>query len=416
MKKIWQNYKQTIILLIAILIGAVAGFIFKEDVKVVKPLGDIFINLMFVIIIPLVFLTISTSISKMKQPKRLGKIMVSIVTVIIVTSIIAVLVGMVSTYFIKLVEPNDAEAIKTQLSAEEVEVEEDDKTILDRTVEAITVSDFTGLFSKQNILAVMVFSILVGIAMNMSGEKAKPFERVLVSATDVIMNVLKIITYYAPIGLGCYFAVLVGTFGECIAIGYAKTFVIYTVVAIAFYVVVYTLYAFIAGGKNGVKTFWKNIVNPTVTSIATCSSAACIPGNIEAVKKMGVKEDIAETLIPLGTSFHKDGSIIGTVFKIMFLVCLFGTNVASLGGVMQVLLVGLIATLLVSAVPIGGGTISEMMILSMMGYPVAALPILTIIATIIDPPATMLNVTGNTASGMLVARIVDGKDWNKKTL
>lgn len=416
MKKIWQNYKQTIILLIAILIGAVAGVIFKEDVKVVKPLGDIFINLMFVIIIPLVFLTISTSISKMKQPKRLGKIMVSIVAVIIVTSIIAVLVGMVSTYFIKLVEPNDAEAIKTQLSAEEAEVEEDDKTILDRTVEAITVSDFTGLFSKQNILAVMVFSILVGIAMNMSGEKAKPFERVLVSATDVIMNVLKIITYYAPIGLGCYFAVLVGTFGECIAIGYAKTFVIYTVVAIAFYVVVYTLYAFIAGGKNGVKTFWKNIVNPTVTSIATCSSAACIPGNIEAVKKMGVKEDIAETLIPLGTSFHKDGSIIGTVFKIMFLVCLFGTNVASLGGVMQVLLVGLIATLLVSAVPIGGGTISEMMILSMMGYPVAALPILTIIATIIDPPATMLNVTGNTASGMLVARIVDGKDWNKKTI
>ena len=415
MKKIWQNYKQTIILLVAILIGAAAGIIFKEDVKVVKPLGDIFINLMFVIIIPLVFLTISTSISKMKQPKRLGKIMVSTVVVIIVTSIIAVLVGLASTYFIKLVEPNDAEAIKNQLSAEEVQVEEDDKTILDRTVEAITVTDFSGLFSKQNILAVMVFSILVGIAMNMSGEKAKPFERILISATDVIMNVLKIITYYAPIGLGCYFAVLVGTFGESIAIGYAKTFIIYTLVAIAFYGLIYTLYSFLAGGTKGVKTFWKNIINPTVTSIATCSSAACIPGNIEAVKKMGVNEDIAETLIPLGTSFHKDGSIIGTVFKIMFLVCLFGTNVASLGGIMQVLLVGLVATLLVSAVPIGGGTISEMMILSMMGYPVAALPILTIIATIIDPPATMLNVTGNTASGMLVARIVDGKDWNKKT-
>lgn len=414
MKKIWQNYKQTIILLIAILIGAVAGIVFKEDVKVVKPLGDIFINMMFVIIIPLVFLTISTSISKMKQPKRLGKIMTSIIVVIVITSIIAVLVGLASTYFIKLVEPNDALEIKEQLSTEEVQVEEDEKTILDRTVEAITVSDFSNLLSKQNILAVMVFSILVGIAMNMSGDKAKPFERVLISASDVIMNVLKIITYYAPIGLGCYFAVLVGTFGESIAIGYAKTFVIYTVVAIAFYVIVYTLYAFIAGGKKGVKSFWKNIIDPTVTSVATCSSAACIPGNIEAVKKMGCSQDIAETLIPLGTSFHKDGSIIGTVFKIMFLVCLFGTNIATAGGIMQVLLVSLLATLLVSAVPIGGGTISEMMILSMMGYPVAALPILTIIATIIDPPATMLNVTGNTASGMLVSRMVDGKDWNNK--
>ena len=109
--------------------------------------------------------------------------------------------------------------------------------------------------------------------------------------------------------------------------------------------------------------------------------------------------------------FHKDGSLIGTVFKIMFLVCLFGTNISSFGGIMQVLFVSLVASLLVSAVPIGGGTISEMMILSMMGYPVSALPILTIIATIIDAPATMLNVTGNTAASMLVGRIVDG---NKK--
>ena len=408
MKKIWQNYKQTIILLFAIIIGAVVGFVFKEKVEVLKPFGDIFINLMFVIIIPLVFLTISTSISKMQQPKRLGKIMGSTIFIIVITSIIAVLVGIASTYFIKLVETDKTELIKSQFD-QEIQVEEEDKTFLDRTVEAVTVSDFSALFSRQNLIAVMVFSILVGIAMNMAGEKAKPFERVLVSANDVVMNVLKIITYYAPIGLGCYFAVLVGTFGESIAIGYAKTFIIYTVVAIAFYIVVYTFYAFIAGGRKGVKAFWKNVVDPTVTSIATCSSAACIPGNIEASRKMGVSDDVAETVIPLGTSFHKDGSIIGTVFKIMFLVCLFGTNISGVGGIMQILLVGLVATLLVSAVPIGGGTISEMMILSMMGYPVAALPILTIIATIIDPPATMLNVTGNTAASMLVGRIVDGK-------
>ncbi len=415
MKKFWESYKQTIILLISILIGAAVGLIFKEKVVVLKPFGDVFLNLMFVIIIPLVFVTVSTSISKMKQPKRLGKIMGTTILVIVITSIIAVLVGLASTYFIKLVEPENTDSIKSEFLTKESNIEtEEDKTILDRTVEAITVSDFSGLFSKQNILAVMVFSILVGIAMNMAGDKARPFERVLISANEVIMNVLKIITYYAPIGLGCYFAVLVGTFGGNIAIGYAKTFVIYTIVAISFYFIIYTIYAFIAGGKNGVQSMWKYIIEPTVTSIATCSSAACIPGNIEASKKIGVKEDIAETVIPLGTSFHKDGSIIGTVFKIMFLVCLFETNISSMGGIVQILIVALISTLLISAVPIGGGTISEMMILSMMGYPVGALPILTIIATIIDSPATMLNTTGNTASSMLVARIVDGKDWNSK--
>ncbi|MBR2786619.1 MAG: dicarboxylate/amino acid:cation symporter [Clostridia bacterium] len=412
--KVWKNYKQTIILLLSILIGAILGIIFKEKIVVLKPLGDIFINLMFVIIIPLVFLTISTSISKMKQPQRLGKIMGTTIFIIITTSIIAVLVGIASTYFTKLVETDNAELIKSQFSQEVPEIEEDEKTILDRTVEAITVNDFSGLFSRQNLIAVMIFSILFGIAMNMSGEKARPFERVLISANAVVMNVLKIITYYAPIGVGAYFAVLVGTFGGSIAIGYAKTFGIYMLVALVFYIVVYSIYAFISGGRNGVKVFWKYVIDPTVTSIATCSSAACIPGNVEAAKKMGVKEDVAETVIPLGTSFHKDGSIIGTIFKIMFLVGLFGTNISSVGGVMQILMVGLLASLLVSAVPIGGGTISEMMILSMMGYPVTALPILTIIATIIDAPATMLNVTGNTAASMLVGRIVDGNGKAKK--
>lgn len=127
---------------------------------------------------------------------------------------------------------------------------------------------------------------------------------------------------------------------------------------------------------------------------------------------MGVSSDIAETTIPLGTSFHKDGSIIGSVFKIMFLVGLFGTSLATTGEVMGVLGVALLANLLITAVPIGGGTISEMLIITMMGYPVATLPILTIIATIIDAPATVLNVVGDDVSSMMVARIVDGKEWN----
>ena len=95
----------------------------------------------------------------------------------------------------------------------------------------------------------------------------------------------------------------------------------------------------------------------------------------------------------------------------MFLVYLFGTNIWSWQGILQVVATAFVANLLITAVPIGGGTISEMMILSLMGFPVASLPILTIIATIIDAPATMLNVVGDCCSSMLVARRVDGKDW-----
>ena len=364
---------------------------------------------MFVVIVPLIFVTITTSIAKMKQPKRLGKVMVTIFVVFIITSLISVLVGIASTYSFKLVEAEDGEQIKAALE-EGTEVEEEEEiSILARTVSVLTVKDFNDLFSKSNIIALLVFSILFGIAINMSGEKAKPVQDFLKSLRDIIMNLLKIIMYYAPIGLGCYFAALVGTYGASIAVGYAKTFVIYTVVCVLFYIIMYSLYAFIAAGRKGVKAFWANILPATVTALATCSSAASIAVNAEGAKKIGVSEDIAETMIPLGTSFHKDGSIIGSVFKIMFLVCLFGTSV----GVGKVLVVALLATLLITAVPIGGGTISEMMILTLMGFPVNALPILAIIATIIDAPATVLNVVGDTASSMLAARIVDGKDWMK---
>ena len=415
MKKFLSTYKSTIILLVAIIVGAIVGIIFQEKATILSPLGDLFLNLLFVIIIPLIFLTITTSISKMKTPKRLGKIMVTIICVFLCTSIIAVLIGFASTYFIKLVDPEDGETIRASLEeTTDEEASEEDMSILDRTVSLLTVDDFQKLLSKDNIIALLVFSILFGLAINMSGEKAKPVVDFLVAANDIVNNLVKIIMYYAPIGLGCYFAALVGNFGSTIVVGYLKTFVVYAIVCIAFYVIMYTVYAFIAGGRKGVRLFWKNALPSTLTSLATCSSAACIPVNIECSKKMGVPDDIAETTIPLGTSFHKDGSIIGSVFKIMFLVCLFGTSLATAGDILGVLGVALLANLLITAVPIGGGTISEMLIITMMGYPVAALPILTIIATIIDAPATMLNVVGDTVSSMMVTRVVDGKEWIDK--
>jgi len=414
MKKFLNNYKSTLILLLSIMVGTLLGLILKEDAKVLSPLGDLFINLLYVIVVPLIFLTITTSISSMKSPKRLGKIMITIIITFIVTSLISVGVGILTTYNTQLVSVEDSKTLLESLDTESNE-EEIELNILDRTVDVLTVSDFKDLLSKDNIIALIIFSLIFGIAINMSKEKAKPLVNLLVSANVVVMNIIKIIMYYAPIGICCYFASLIGTFGASIAVGYLKTFIIYTIVTILFYFIVYSIYAYIAAGKEGVKRFWQNVLPATLTSISTCSSAASIPVNTECAKKIGVSNDIAETTIPLGTSFHKDGSIIGSVFKIMFLVCLFNTNIDGLGGIFKILGVSLIATLLITAVPIGGGTISEMMIITMMGYPMASLPILTVIATIIDPPATMLNVVGDTASSMLVSRVVDGKDWITKT-
>ena len=413
MKNFWKNYKQTIILLVALIAGAIIGLIAGEKAAILSPFGDLFMNLLFVVIVPLIFLTITTSIAKIKQPKRLGKVILSTFGVFIVTSLIACLIGLVITYSIKLVNPNDTKTIIATLS-DTVEETKEEMSILSRTVQAISVNDFKDIISKNSIVALVVMSILTGLAINKSGEAGDKLLSVLESANTVVLKLVDIIFLYAPIGLGCYFAALIGTFGGEIALGYLKTFLIYTIAAVLFYFIFYTLYAFIAAGKDGVKAFWRNILPATATSISTCSSAASIPANLKSAKGIGIPNDIAETVIPLGTSFHKDGSVIGSVFKIMFLVYLFGTNVYSPGSIFKVIGVALIANLLITAVPVGGGTISEMMIISLMGFPMASLPILTIIATIIDPAATLLNVTGDSASSMLVTRLVDGKNWLKK--
>ena len=408
MKKFLKNYKSTLILLGSIIIGTIVGLVFKEKAKVLAPFGDLFLNLLLVIIVPLIFLTITTSIGKMKQPKRIGKILVTILLVFIFTSLVSVGVGIISTKAFKLVDVKDTETIKEVLKNTETTNEK--VNFLERTVETITVSDFSKLLTRDNMIALIIFSILFGISINLSKGKGDKLLDVLESANEVVQSFIKVIMYYAPIGLGCYFAALVGTFGGKIASGFGKTFIIYTVVSVLYYFIMYSAYAFMAGGKKGFISYWRNVLPVTLTSLATCSSAASIPVNTACAKNIGVPEDVADTTIPLGTSFHKDGSIIGSVFKIMFLVYLFNADVSTL----KVLGVALVATLLVTAVPIGGGTISEMLILTMLGFPVSALPILTIIATIIDPPATMLNVVGDTASSMMVARVIDGKKWMKE--
>lgn len=409
MKKIFKNYKSTIIMFISVIVGTLIGVIFKEKATILKPFGTLFINLLLTIIVPLIFLTLSTSIGKMKEPKRLGKILITIIGIFVLTSLISVLIGIGST---KITLVNKKDSIKIKESFDYSITDNDEKLdILTRTVNAISTDDFVKIISKDNIIALIVISILTGLAIHFAKDKGKKALEVLDSFNDVLQMLIKIIMYYAPIGIGAYFASFVGEFGAGVATSYLKMLIIYTVSCAFVYFVIYSLYAFIAGGKNGLKLYWQNIMVPSATALATCSSAASIPVNTKAAKNIGVSDDIADTIIPLGTSFHKDGSIIGSVFKIMFLVYLFGMDVSTF----KVLGVSILATILITAVPIGGGTISEMLIISLMGFPIASLPILTIIATIIDAPATLLNVVGDSASSMLVARIIDGKNWlNKK--
>lgn len=243
--------------------------------------------------------------------------------------------------------------------------------------------------------------------------KGKPFASFLSSGSEVLMKLVSLIMYYAPIGLGAYFATLVGEYGPMLLGTYFKAGVMYYVSAFIYFVIAFTFYAFMSGKKKAVAVFWKNMLSPTVTALATCSSAAAIPVNLEATRKMGISADIRETTVPLGAALHKDGSVLGGVLKIAFLFGIFEMNFSGLGTLTSVVLVAILVGTVMGAIP-SGGMIGEMLILTLYGFPPEALPIIAAISTIIDPPATMLNATGDNVSSMMISRLVEGKDWLKK--
>ena len=402
--KFLKNYASSLILLMTILIGGFLGVILGEKAIIFEPIGNLFLNLIFTLLVPIVFFSISSSIANMESSKKLGKILGTTIIVFAITAIISGIIGVIS---FKLFNPtnNLDSSIFNNLLNSTGSIEQENIGIIQKIVSSITVNDFSELLSRNNMLALILFSILIGFATMLSKEDGKPFAAFLQSGSVVTMKMMGLIMYIAPLGLGCYFATVVGQLGSQILGGYIKVFILYIVVSIIYFFGFFTIYAYIAGKKQGVKIFWKNATPPAVTALATCSSAACIPVNIDAAKKMGVSDTLANIVMPLGVNIHKDGSIIGGIFKIMFLFGIFGRDTNNIETLLLILGVGLLIGAVVGAVP-GGGAIGEMLILSIFGFPAESLAIMLVIATIIDAPATLLNSSGNTVCTMMISKFM----------
>ncbi len=224
------------------------------------------------------------------------------------------------------------------------------------------------------------------------------------------LKVVGLIMYYAPVGLFAYFAYLVGVFGPQLLGSYVRAMALYYPLAILYFFIAFTCYAYVAAGGIGVNRFWKNIVPPSLVAAATGSSMATIPANLEAAHKTGVPEDISEIVIPMGATIHMEGSCLAAVLKIAFLFGIFGMNFSGVETIAMAIGIALLTGIVVSGIP-GGGTIGELLILSLYGFPLEAFPIVTMIGTLVDAPATTVNAIGDNVASMLVARILGGKDW-----
>ena len=401
-RSFFRTYGFLSAMLLAIVLGCVLGALWP-GATCLAPLGTIFINLMFCIVVPLVFCSLSSSIACMKSPKRAGRIMGTTLLVFIVTGLIA---AVIMLFAMRLYPP----VLEPWADAAAGEVDEQ-ASVAQLLVNFFTVEDFAALLSRRAMLPLIVFSILIGFGVNLSGGADCLTAKVLQDMTNCLLKVVSLISYYAPVAFFGFFASLVATYGAQITAAYGRAMLVYYPLCFVYALVAFPLYAYFGGGKEGVRVMRRHILRPAVTALGTCSSVATIPTNLEAAEDSGVPRDISDLVLPLGATMHMDGSCFSCVLKIAFVWGVFGQEL-TWGKLLPIVAVAVLSSVGMSGVP-GGGYIGEYIICSLF-FPQQmemAFPILVAIGNLVDPPATMINSSGDYVVSFLVSRFVDGKDW-----
>lgn len=406
MKTFLKNYGFILCMLTGIIAGCIVGAVWP-GAACLEPLGTIFINLMFCIVVPMVFCSIASAIANMQSAKSAGKIMGVTILTFCVTAGIAALIMYILVQIIPIVghtyEIVDGEVGETL-------------GIAGMIINFFTKPDFMDLWSRKAILPLIVFAILLGFGVQLSGGPATKTAQLLEDVTTCIMNTVKIITYYAPIGFFGFFATLVAKYGPELIGDYSRTLIFYYIVCFVYMFLFFPVYARFGGGKGAVKQMSRHLFKPAAVSFGTCSSVATIPANMEAAKETGISKEVSNIVLPLGATMHMDGSAMSAIVKVAFLFSIFGQDFNTGRGILAII-VAIFSSVAMSGIPGGGGT--GELVLCTIFFPdqlAVAYPFALALGNLVDPPATMVNAAGDYVASFIVERFVNGKDWLQKKM
>ena len=392
-------------MIVGIVAGIIVGFLWP-NAGVLEPLGTLFINMMFCVVVPMVFFSISSSIANMKSAKRAGKLMGTTVITFMVTTIIASVIMYVLVRFIPVYtgEPAFEPGASEPMTAGAM------------IVGFFTKPDFPELWSRRSILQLIIAGIFFGFGVQMCGGPKTKIAGLLDEITQVLMKVIKLISYYAPIGFFGFFASLVAAHGADFVSSYARAIILYYVVAFAYMFLIFPLYARFGGGPGAVKVMFQHLFRPAAVAFGTCSSVATIPTNMEVSEDTGISKDVTDIVLPMGATMNMDGSGMSAIIKVAFLFGMFGKDFATTDALLAII-VATVSSVAMSGIPGGGGT-GELVLCSLF-FPeqlAVAFPIAQAIGDLVDPPATMVNAAGDYVASFIVSRYNDGKDWLQKAM
>lgn len=396
----------TALILIALVLGFIAGFLLQNHadfaVKYIQPIGDIFLNLLKFIVVPLVLLSIICGIISMKDVTKLGKLGVRTLVYFMLTTVFAVSLGLVLSTLMKNIFP----VIEIPRNGSAMEVPK--ITLMDQIVGIFPKNMFEPL-STSNMMQVIVIALFIGFAIVKVGEKAKPATDVIMSFNEIVTKILSFIMAMAPIGVFCMLCPAVAANGPSILGSYAVLIGVAYLCFAIHAVVVYASCVKVLGKMSPVK-FFKEMVPAMLFAYSSDSSLATLPVSMKCTQKLGVPKDIGSFVLSLGATINMDGVAIYLGVTSVFIATCCGIDLT----VQQYLAIALSATIASIGTPgVPGGSLALMaMVFASAGIPIEGVAIVAGIDRIIDMARTTMSVTGDASCAVIMAHYIE-KDEQK---
>ncbi len=404
-RSLWRRYLEFPLIwkfAIALVAGAVAGLVIGEPITVIEPLGGLFLNLLQMIVVPLVLVTLVVGVSSVAVT-RLGKIGLKAVAFYLLSSFVAITIGISIAL---VVNPGTGLSMPAGGDEEPEAAPELSEVLLD-----IVPDNPIGAMAEGNMLAVVFFAIVVGLALSVlqtssdarTRSLADHVRRFFEGGTEIVFLIVKGVLQYAPIGVFALIAVTLGETGAEAILPLANlTAVVYGGVAlqIAVYALVLTLFGV------GVASFFRNAREAMITAFVTRSSGGTLPVSTRGAQRMGIREPVYSFTLPFGATVNMDGTALYVGASVVFVANVAGVDL-SLGQIVSVVLVGVLASIGTAGVP-GAGVIMLSLAITQAGLPFAAIALVAGIDAVLDMARTMCNVTGDLTGTRIIAQTEEG--------
>ncbi|CCO59951.1 Proton/sodium-glutamate symport protein [Vibrio nigripulchritudo] len=386
---------------IGMLIGIVVGVFAGPDAVLLKPIGDLFLNAIKMLIIPLVFCSLVVGVTAISDTQKMGRIAAKSVGIYLLTTALAISIGLMASL---LVSPGTG--LEMSLSAAQ-ETAKSQPSFIDTLINLVPKNPISALASG-NILQTIFFAIGLGIALSLSGEKAKPAIRVFEGLAEAMYKLTTIVMSFAPYGIFALIAVVAGQYGLDILLPLIKVIFLVYLCCIIQVLVVYSGILKLAGRLSPIQ-YLKALANPAVVAFTTTSSSGTLPVTIRtAHEELGVSREISSFVLPLGATINMDGTAIYQGVAAIFIAQVFGVNL-EMQDYLMIIMTSTLASIGTAGVP-GAGLIMLSLVLSTVGLPLEGLAIVAGIDRILDMARTSVNVCGDLMVSVLISRSEKGLD------